>query len=346
MVKKVTMRDVAKEANVAVSTVSQVFNNKPNVSPTTRQQVLEVARRIGYSKNGYSNTLLDSPISTIGLLTGSFPGGNTLLTNTFFSKIIVNIERECQRNNLNLMYANIEIDDHLHTHDMPPMLLNELIDGVIVVGAFLDETITSIYNRASRNIILIDGYTSDECAFDSILIDSRQGAASAVSHLIENGHRKIGLIGSNANDFPSLAQRREAYIQTLQRHGIHETFIEESSLQYSVAYDATIRLMKKHPNITAIFSCNDEIAVKSIIPALQSLNYSVPDDISIIGFDDTDIASYSSPALTTVRVDRELMGTLGVQRLIERANNPGQSPMKTVISTRLVVRETVKRLVD
>ena len=208
MAKKVTMRDIAREAEVALSTVSQVINNKPNVSADTRRRVLEVARQLGYSKNGFNTALHNSAISTIGLLTRSDPDGSTMLTNTFFAKIIVSIERECQRNSLNLMYANIEVDEHGRARNMPPMLLDNLVDGVIIVVAFLEETITDIYNRANRNITLVDGYTPDEVPFDSILIDNRQGATLAVSHLINNGHTKIGLIGSNINDYPSLAQRR------------------------------------------------------------------------------------------------------------------------------------------
>ena len=342
MAKNVTMRDVAREAGVALSTVSQVFNDKPNVSDEMRQRVLNVATQIGYSKNGNSNTAHNAIVSTIGLLTRSDPDGLSMLTNPFFSQIIVSIERECQRNNLNMMYANIEIDHYGRACSMPPMLLDEVVEGVIVVGAFLEETITDIYNRANRNITLVDSYTADEIAFDTILIDNQQGAALAVSYLIENGHRKIGLIGSNVNDYPSLAQRRKSYIETLARHDIHEIFIEESSLRYDVAYDATLRLMKKHPDITAIFSCNDEIAIKSVVPALRKLGYCIPEDISLIGFDNTDIASSTNLPLTTIHVERELMGVLGVQRLIEQFENNGRAPVKSIVSTRLIERDSVK----
>ncbi|MCA9914522.1 MAG: substrate-binding domain-containing protein, partial [Anaerolineae bacterium] len=311
-----------------------------------RQRVLAVAKKLGYSKTGNGILLQNPSISTIGLLTRSDPDGGSMLTNTFFSQIIVNIERECQRNNLNLMYANIEVDENGHTNNMPPMLLDELVDGVIVVGAFIEDTITDIYRRAGNNIVLIDGYTAAEIAFDSILIDNRQGAALATEHLIKNGHRKIGLIGSNINDYPSIAQRREGYLQTLARHGIHESYIGESNLLVHTGYEATLRLMKKHPEITAIFACNDVTAVNAVIAALRELGYRVPDDISVIGFDDTDIASQSNPTLTTIRVDRELMGILGVQRLIEQSKNPERSPIKTLISTQLIERHSVKRLVD
>ena len=340
------MRDVAREADVALSTVSQVFNNKPNVSGETRQRVLTVARKMGYSKRGTSNIPHNSTISTIGLLTASVPDGTSMLTNTFFSGIIVSIERECRRNNLNLMYANIDVDERGHAHDMPPMLSDKLVDGAIVVGAFLEETITHIHQHAGNNIVLIDAYTPDAIPFNSILIDNRQGTTLAVRHLIENGHRKVGLIGSNRNDLPGISHRREAYIRTLKCNNIHDFYIEESTLQYGVAYDATLRLMKKHPDITAIAACNDEIAVKAVMPALQKLNYSIPDEVSVIGFDDTEIASSTNPALTTIHVDRELMGMLGVQRLIEQSEHPGWSPLKTVVSTHLVERDSVKQLED
>jgi LacI family transcriptional regulator len=244
------------------------------------------------------------------------------------------------------MFASINVDDNGRNHNLPPMLLDEMVDGVIVVGAFLEETICDIYHRARRNIVLIDGYTHSEVAFESLLIDNIQGASMAVSHLIEHGHRKIGLIGSNQNDYPSIAERREAYIRTLARYGIHETFIEESNLQFPVAYDATLRLMQRHPDITAIFACNDLIAVNSVMVALRQLGYRVPEDVSVVGFDDTSIATESSPPLTTVRVDRELMGIMGVQRLMERAANPERSPVKLMVSTRLIKRDSVRLPAD
>lgn len=349
MTPKITMRDVAEKANVSVSTVSHVLNNKLNVSPHTRHLVLEAARQIGYLKNRNVNApsaTSVSSLSTVGLLTSNIHDGTSILTNTFFSQIIANIERESQRSNLSLMYANLEVDESGQAQGMPPMLLDELVDGIIVVGFFTDETITNLYKRSRKRMVLVDTYAPSDLALESILIDNLQGATHAVSHLIENGHRKIGLIGSHVNDHPSIAQRREAYFHTLAQHNIQETYVEESNLQVEVSYEATLRLMEKHPDITAIFACNDEMAAKAVMPALQKLNYRIPEDISLIGFDDTDIARIVKPALTTIHVDRELMGTLAVQRLIERVNNPDRSAIKNVIGTCLVMRDTVKNIAD
>ncbi len=344
MKKKVTMRDIAKQADVALSTVSQVLNNKSNVAVETRQHVLEVANQLGYTKPRFATH--HTALSTIGLLTKLDPGGEPMLANPFYSQIIISLEQECQRNNLHLMYANVETDDMGRISSMPPMLLDEVVDGVIVVGGFLEESLTDISQRAGRNIVLLDGYTSDIVAMDSVLIDNYQGAALAVSHLIEQGHRNIGLIGSNDNSYPSIFERRESYIRTLHQYGIKNTFIEESNLHVSVAYEATIRLMQRHPDITAIFACNDSIAVLAVVPALQSLNLSVPADVSVIGFDDIEISRKASLPLTTIHVDRELIGRMGVQKVIERATNPERSATKSLVSTYLVERDSVQSVED
>jgi LacI family transcriptional regulator len=107
--------------------------------------------------------------------------------------------------------------------------------------------------------------------------------------------------------------------------------------------DATLRLMRRHPDITAIFACNDNVAVSAVMVALRQLGYRVPEDVSVVGFDNTSNAAESSPALTTIRVDRELMGIMGVQRLIEKAANHQRSPVKTVVSTRLIKRDSVRQ---
>ena len=345
MKKKITMRDIAQHANVALSTVSQVFNNKPNVTAEMRQHVLEVATQLGYSKSAHPNQLAKSRLSTVGLLTKSRVGGNSMLMNPFYSHIIVSVESECQRNNINLMYANIAVDERNYALNMPPMLLDEVVDGVIVVGAFLEETITDISRRAGRNIVLLDAYTPDEVVFDSVLIDNYQGACIAVAHLIVNGHRKIGLIGSNEASYPSILERRRGYLATLERYGIHETYIEESTLNPVMAGDATQRLLECHPDITAIFACNDTIA-SSIVRTLHQMNLRVPDDISVIGFDDIDIAHEMHPPLTTIHVDKPLIGAIALQCLLERVDNPNRPALKTVVSTRLVTRGSVKKLVD
>lgn len=341
MAKNPTLRDIAAQAEVALSTVSQVLNNKANVSPETRERVLQAAAALGYRQRLIAESPLASKLNTIGLIT-KMRNGDAMLINPFYSYVIAGVERECRRQNANLMYATVEVDERDHAVSLPGMLLNELVDGVIIVGAFLETSIADISRRAERNVVLVDGYTSRE-AFDSVLIDNFGGAVNAVTYLIGCGHRHIGLIGSNAESYPSVLERRRGYVAALAQHGIQETYIEEGVHERGSAYDATLRLLRRAPHISAIFACNDDSAMGAM-NAARELGYALPDQLSIIGFDDIDLAQEVLPALTTVHVDKVLIGTLALRMLRDRVSDPGRAAISTVVTTQLIVRDSVRCL--
>lgn len=342
MAKVVTLRDIAKVADVALSTVSQVLNNKPNVAPETREKVLQVATALGYKHKISINAPYAPELTTVGLLTKR-RDGDPLVVNPFYQYVIVGVEHECQRHNINLMYANVEVDKRNYTTNWPAMLLNEVVDGVIVVGAFLEETIVDISRRTGRNIVLVDAYTSADAVFDSVLIDNFHGAETAVNYLMDAGHRHIGLIGSEPSAYPSVAERRRGYLSALHSRGITDTYIEDGTLERPDAFEATIRLMRRNPRITAIFACNDNTAIGAM-NAVRQLGYSVPGDISIVGFDNIDLAQEVMPPLTTIHVDKVLMGTMAMRMLRDRANDPHRAAVKTMVTTHLIARESVRDL--
>jgi LacI family transcriptional regulator len=343
MPKVVTLRDIAKVADVALSTVSQVLNNKPNVAPETREKVLQVATALGYKHRISINAPYAPELTTVGLLTKRRAEDDAMVVNPFYQYVIAGVERECQRHNINLMYANIEVDTRNYTRSWPAMLLNDVVDGVIVVGAFLEETIVDISRRTGRNIALVDAYTSADAVFDSVLIDNFHGAQTAVTHLIDNGHRHIGLIGSNTDSYPSVLERRRGYQVALASAGITDVYIEDGTLDRPDAFEATIRLLRRHPHISAIFACNDNVAI-GVMNAVRQLGYRVPNDVSVVGFDDIDLAQEVMPPLTTIHVDKVLMGTMAMRMLRDRANDPHRAAVKTMVTTHLIARESVRNL--
>lgn len=340
MNRRPTLREIAEYADVALSTVSQVLNNKPNVSPEMRHRVLSAASNLGYRSKFSSESLLSTDIKTIGLLTKQ-RNGDPLNINPFYSHIIAGAESECRRQNISLMYANIEVDEHNHAISLPSMLLEERVDGVIVLGAFLEETLGHISTRASQ-IVLVDAYTSDEDEFDKVLVDNVSGAMKAVKHLIALGHGAIGLIGSELDSYPSIMERRQGYLTALAQHNL-KPFVEDSALVREDAYEATQRLIARAPEITAILACNDNVAI-GVMNALHNLGLSVPDDVSVIGFDNIDLARELKPALTTMHVDKVLMGVVAVRHLMDRAANPNRAALKTLVSTQVIERETVRAI--
>jgi LacI family transcriptional regulator len=338
MGKKPTLRDIAEHANVALSTVSETLNNKAGVSAEMRQRVLVAAMELGYRPKITIENPLAMNIKTVGLLTKRF-NDDALIINPFYSFIIAGAERECTRNGISLMYANIDVDACNRPMSLPSMVLDERIDGMIVVGALLEETIDHIRNRIGQNLVLVDAYTSVGNEFDSVLIDNVNGAMKAVGHLIAKGHRRIGLVGSSPSSYPSILERRAGYLTTLTQHNL-EPFIEDGALDRLDAYHATKRLLARVPELTAIFACNDEVAI-GVVNAVQEMGLDVPHHLSVIGFDDIDIAQELKPALTTMHVDKVLMGVMAVRHLMDRANNPNRTPLKTLVNTQLIERNSV-----
>jgi LacI family transcriptional regulator len=335
----VTLQEVAKLAGVSVGTASQALNNNPKVTAETRSRVLDAARTLGYSFKEKENPKPgDAQINVLGVLSKHDVGDLTLI-NPFYSHIIAGIEAECRRLGIGLMYSSIEVDHQNRPIEWPTMIDNRLVDGLIFVGTQIEGTAQNVKERFNIPTVLIDSYNPN-LFFDSILTDNMQGAESAMKHLIDLGHRHIGLIGSKKFSVPSIAERRKSYIQTLQAHELfNENYILDSELDRPGSYETSKKLKEENPQITAFFACNDDCAT-AVIAAMHDLGLNVPQDVSVVGFDNIALSGEINPPLTTVHVHKNWMGILGVRFLLDRCMNPDKPKATLLISTQLVVRES------
>lgn len=333
----ITLRHVAELADVSIGTASQALNNHPSVAPETRARVRDAASSLGYRVRT-PLTLEEekaATLSVIGMLTKhdvGFPEG----VNSFYFHIQAGIEQICREQHISLMYANVEVDASNRPVSWPAMINNRQINGLILAGTFLDGAVDALRQRMNIPIVLVDSYAAGS-AFDSIVTNNVAGAISAVEHLLALGHRQIGLVGANPQSPPSIRERREGYIQALQAAGIAVSHIEESALSQEGGYLATHALLRRAPEVTAIFACNDLTAL-GVCDAAHEVGRQIPRDLSVIGFDDIDTAKNHRPPLTTVHVHKEWMGVLSVRRLLERHREPHAPTTTTTLATRLVVR--------
>jgi LacI family transcriptional regulator len=334
-----TLRDVAKLAGVSLGTASQALNNRPHVLPETRAKVLGAATTLGYTfRNSKAlNGQASVKLSVIGMLTKDT--GMPVEVNPFFSHVQYGVESECRAHNISLMYANVEEDDSNHPVQWPRMVTDRHVDGLIVVGANIEELVGGIMRKLDKPIVLIDSY-APHYAFDSVLMNNAGGVEAAVNHLMQQGHRDIGLVGWNPASPPDIHERRDGYVRALRAAGIERTFIEPCRMTRPDGYAAAHRLLGRAPEVTAIVATNDDTAI-GVMNAVKDRRLNVPRDISIVGFDDIDLASEIQPALTTVHVYKAWLGRLGVQHLISRAEHPDQPQITTVVATRLIERESV-----
>ena len=339
MEEKIKISDIALQSGVSTATVSLVLNNKPGVSQETRLRVLEVAEKLEYPLKPASAGRGSAP-TTIGMIVKTDPNTSPQ-ANPFYSQIIVGIEDACRRNGINLLFATLPVDENNHLAEVPGMVYSGAAQGLLMVGAFVDETITSMPGKRIPPLVLVDGYSNTE-SYDAVVSDNFQAAFDAVEYLIKLGHRHIALVGGEEDSYPSIRQRRNGYLRALKQNGVPDTYLADFNINSSKGSEHTTRLLQANPQITALFAVNDEVAVNAL-HAAQALGLRVPDDLSVVGYDDTYLAVNTSPKLTTVRVDTVAMGRAAVHLLQLRIENQATARMTLTIHPVLVQRDSVAK---
>lgn len=326
----VTIRQVAHKAGVSIGTVSRVLNNKPGVAEKTRQHVLAVAQELGYV-SPKRLPLSTSTVTHLGLLIR--PMGKPLRANPFYADVFHAIEQTCHEFQINLSFSTLDIVNG-RLRSLPALVNDNRISGIVLVGAISQGVVESVVALAQLPIVLVDN-CFPRCTWDSVMIDNTRGAYVATEHLITQGHRRIALIGGP--DHPSIVERRAGYEEALRQHSLSPRVVTTADLEPPDGEWAVAELLRQAPETTAIVCSNDSQAIGAL-RKLQELGYKVPDDFSLVGFDDIQVAQFTSPPITTIRVDRQALGQLAAQLLLGRINAPDRSVIKTIVEVRLIER--------
>lgn len=338
MPEKVTIGQIADRCGVSLSTVSLVLNNKPGVSDAIRVQIKDTARSMGYPIKTAKIAVQHKRLNTLGLLVKTEPG---MLppSNPFYSRVIAGVDEACKDLGLNLLFSMLPVDENNRPQKLPQFIESNMADGFLMVGAFLDETISSILDQWTVPIVLVDGYSDTE-RYDMVVSDNFGASYQAVEHLIGLGHKHIALVGGNENCYPSLRERRNGYLRAMKEHGLENTYLADFNISKSQGEDEVIELLRDHPQITALFGINDNMAVGAI-RAAQRMGLNVPKDISVIGYDDTDLATTISPKLTTMHVDTVAMGQGAAHLVSLRMHRPKAERVTLMVHPKLVERGSV-----
>lgn len=336
---RVKISDVAQQAGVSAATVSMVMRNRDGIHPDTRGRVLAAAKTLGYrTGNGLPKRSTDK-IKNIGLIL-KLDSFQPMQVNPFYSHVVAGIESACRALKINIMYTSMAVDDENRPTEIPSFVADADVDGLLLVGAFVDESLLPLLTQRHVPVVLVDGYSRSE-EFDSVVSENLRGMYRATCHLIECGHREIGFIGSHPNAYPSLEDRRRGYMQALQEHGLTPHFADcASGLGEGSVAEVIKRLLKDMPELTAALACNDAVAIATL-RALHALDRAAPTDLSLIGFDDIEASSLVTPALTTMQVDKQGMGRRAVDLLMHRAQFPDTAPVTVALHPRLVTRQSV-----
>lgn len=336
--KRIKLVDIAQASGVSLTAVSLALSEKPGVSQETRTRVLEIARSLGYRfKTPAYSTPLKS-IRTVGLLVKSGPADDPQ-ANQFYAYIIAGIETTCRQMGIQLMFANLPIDAENIPVEYPSLLETGDIDAILLAGLYVDDTLSRMINRRGCPVVLIDSYC-DSRLYNAILSDNLQGAYQATEYLISKGHRQIGFLGASDDAFPSFRDRRAGYRKALADYGIGPEYFADCPVTRSEVAQAAAELIRQHGQISGLVCVNDDVAI-SAMNALIKQGIQIPQDLSIIGFDDIYIAESVVPALTTMRVNKQSMGRLAVQLLVSQGfNMDGACSVTSVFRPALVERNS------
>lgn len=330
-----TIKDVAKKANVSIATVSRVLNHLPGYSDRTKAKVYKAIEEIGYQPNAIARGLINKKTHTIGVM---FPTVSSL----FSSEILRGVEDLAQNNGYSVMVCNTDSDGK-RTLKYLQVLREKQVDGLIFSSEVLKEEYYQTLQQMQIPYVLV----STECRYDNvpyIKVDDFQAAYDAVEYLIGFGHRKIALLSGTKHDTIAGLPRIEGYKKALEHHGIpvNDAYIVYGDFLFEVGYNAMEELLAKAPDITAIFAASDEMAIAAISVAAKH-GIKVPDELSIIGYDDLKLARMSVPPLTTVRQPLYDMGNLACQKLIRMITT--EEPESSVIMDHFIIeRQTVRPL--
>jgi DNA-binding LacI/PurR family transcriptional regulator len=339
--KQITHADIAGQTSLSPATASQVMRGGTGIADETREQVFEAASRLGYMPRPNTHHFTGTGPVCVGVIVRSYQGEDIFLDHFFYAAAIEGIKAVCNQNHISTVFAVVPVDENSHILEIPRMVIDRQVDGVVAIGLNLDEESTRQIDRYGVPIVLLDAY-SETNAYDSAAIANYQGAYEAVSYLISQGHSRIALLGSSETAFPGIVERRRGYLQALADNGIGEPFLIDSPFDHTEAYNACLAFFKQPTPVTAVFGVNDWLT-KSALQALQALDIPVPGRVSMMGFDDA-FGDKVSPPLSSMVVDRLGLGHLAMKLLINRLQNPFSVLIKAALRPKLVVRQSILRL--
>ncbi len=333
----VTIKDVAKKAGVSVMTVSRVINGKKNVREDTREKVLKAIEELGYIPNSIARSLTLKKTATIGLVISD-------ITNPFFTTIVRGVEDTAISKHFTVILCNTDENPEKESMYVEVLARNK-VDGVIFTSASGKKApLKSLFIR-NIPLVLIDRTIEGLEDVDIVRGDSISGAYMLTKHLIDLGHRRIGIIvGSKA--ISTAVDRVEGYKRALKDSNIpiDESLIrinEKSKFSKEDGYRLTKELRNMENSPTAIFGGNNLMAIGAIL-AIRELGLSIPDDISLVSFDDIESLSEVYPFLTVVKQPAYTMGVLATELLIRRIENKDKIKEKReiLLKPELIIRRS------
>jgi DNA-binding LacI/PurR family transcriptional regulator len=339
--KRTTIKDVAKAAGVSIAAISYALNGKQSkVSAETLARIQATAASLNYIPDFSARSLVNKRTNLIGIIIPETEDHNPMiLENPFYSEIVSAIEYELRKHDYHIIPTGMD-----KAKQYIDLSIQRNLDGIIIIGIYTD----SLYEELKElkiPIILMDSYVNDTY-FKNIGIDDEWGGRLATSHLIDNGHSRIALVTGSIKKDGVVEKRFLGYKGALEEAGIR--YNQGYVFEHSISYEHGVRVGKiiadQHPEISGIFATADMISF-GVISGLLEEGKRVPEDISVIGFDDIMMSRMFIPPLTTIRQDITMKGIKAAQYLLEAIQGDVSEDFeKIVLPIELMKRQSVRRI--
>lgn len=343
-------KEIAKLAGVSRSTVSKVINNYGDISLKTKNRVKKIIKKHGYVPHASARDLAGKPNKIIGVFitdTKNYDSKESKVNESeYFSPFTTGTIDYASKLGYEVLVSVIKANSEFEK--VRKLISNKMVSGGIFLG--VDNNVNEVLEliRTGYKLAIIDhGAWDNKNPGNCIIVnsDNVMGAYKAVNHLIERGHRKIAHIYGDMNKYSSI-ERFKGYEKAMNESGFaidRKHMIAEGDYIESGGYKGAMQLLKKNNKITAIFTANDTMAIGAM-KAIKEIGLKVPDDISIIGYDDIKIASYITPPLTTVRSSFLEMAEIATKNLISFIEEDYSLSKLCTVSSELVIRESTRKI--
>jgi len=328
-------KEVARLAKVSTATVSRVVNNYPHINESTRKRVLKVMRQLNYQPNRVARRLRMKRTQTIGLIVAD-------ITNPYYAEMIQSIEEIAYTHQYGMLLSNTNEDPEKEKRYVD-LLLNEQVAGIIISPVDEDYEFSELQLAQNTPVVAIDRRLR-RMAVDTVLVKNEQGAREATEYLIRLGHRRIGLIAGPTRLTPA-RERQTGYEKALREHGlkVDKDLIKVGNFKQVSGYAQAVELLTMPNPPTAIFVTNNLMTLGAL-NAIHDKGFKIPDDISILGFDDLSWAPSLNPPLTAVAQPTYELGRNAAELLFRKISNRDGTPVEINLPPTLIVRKSCREI--
>ncbi len=330
----VTLKEIAEHLKISTATVSRALNDRPGVSSELRQEIIEVAQSLGYRPDSSARGLATSMTQTVAFVVHQ--SNHDATEDPFYPRIMAGAESYLAQHEYNILLVSLDDQTMARPHQFSIVSQNRA-DGLILAGPEIAPAFILAMQQMNVPVVLVDNCLG-ETAATCVLNDDAGGAYAAAHHLVEHGHRQIVFL-SGPRTWVSNEERARGYRRAMEQAALEPLILYDAETTIASGERLLPQALESWPDLTAICAVNDSVAIGALRAAAER-GKRAPRDLCVIGFDDISWAQLNAPPLSTVHVFKRRIGELAAERLMDCITQPDAAPVKTHVSTELILRRS------